>query len=92
MNFFFDHVRLLVVIQVLNTPSWLILDYSHRDKYMKQLRIGAFMLPRVGKHPMNSKLTIYNNIDEIENDLFGTVVRLLVVIGVYVVDYITGCH
>lgn len=53
---------------------------------MKQLRIGAFILPRVGKHPMNSKLTIYNNIDEIENDLFGTVVRLLVVIGVYVVD------
>lgn len=92
MNFFFDHVRLLVVIQVLNTPSWLILDYSHRDKYMKQLRTGAFILPRVGKHPMNSKLTIYNNIDEIENDLFGTVVRLLVVIGVYVVDYITGCH
>lgn len=60
---------------------------------MKQLRIiGAFILPRVGKHPMNSKLTIYNNIDDIENDLFGTVVRLLVVIGVYVVDYITGCH
>lgn len=48
-------------MQVLNTPSWLILDYSQRDKYMKQLRIGAFILARVGKRPMNSKLTIYNN-------------------------------
>lgn len=86
MNFFFYHVRLLVVIQVLNTPSRLILDYSQRDKYMKQLVIGAFILARVGKHHMNSKLTIYNYIDDVENDLFGTVVRLLGVIGEYVVD------
>lgn len=33
---------------------------------MKQLRIGAFILARVGKRPMNSKLTIYNNIDDIK--------------------------
>lgn len=51
---------------------------------MKQLVIGAFIL--VGKHHMNSKLTIYNYIDDVENDLFGTVVRLLGVIGEYVVD------
>lgn len=42
---------------------------------MKQLRIGAFILARVGKHHMNSQLTIYNYIDDVENDLFGTVVR-----------------
>lgn len=54
---------------------------------MKQLRIGAFILARVGKHHMNSKLTIYNYIDDVENDLFGMVVlRLLGVIGEYVVD------
>lgn len=52
---------------------------------MKQLVIGAFILARVGKHHMNSKLTIYNYIDDVENDLFGTVVRLLGVIGEYVV-------
>lgn len=53
---------------------------------MKQLVIGAFILARVGKHHMNSKLTIYNYIDDVENDLFGTVVRLLGVIGECVVD------
>lgn len=53
---------------------------------MKQLVIGAFILARVGKHHMNSKLTIYNYIDDVENDLCGTVVRLLGVIGEYVVD------
>lgn len=48
--------------------------------------IGVFILVWVGKYFMNSKLMIYNNIDEIENDLFGMVVRLLGVIGEYVVD------
>lgn len=37
--------------------------------------IGVFILVWVGKYFMNSKLMIYNNIDDIENDLFGMVVR-----------------
>lgn len=45
--------------------------------------IGVFILVWVGKYYMNSKLMIYNNIDDVENDLFGMVVRLLWVIGVY---------
>lgn len=48
--------------------------------------IGVFILVWVGKYYMNSKLMIYNYIDDVENDLFGMVVRLLGVIGECVVD------